>query len=85
MRSNVSDLGSASLGSLGANISGTGYNDYLLYKSELTADAGTDYTKFKKVALSNSSIINDTTLNSNDNDVKLMTQENTETDKDWVK
>ncbi|WP_051619453.1 hypothetical protein, partial [Fusobacterium necrophorum] len=85
VRSNVSDLGSASLGSLGANILGTGYNDYLLYKSELTANAGTTYADFKKIALSNSSIINDTTLSTTDSNVNLMAQENTETDKDWVK
>ena len=55
------------------------YNDYLLYKSKLTADAGTTYAQFKGIALSNSSIINDTTLSTSDNNVNLMAQENTDT------
>ncbi|WP_035906826.1 hypothetical protein, partial [Fusobacterium necrophorum] len=85
VQTKVSDLATSSLTSLGAQIEGTGYNDYLLYKSELTANAGTTYADFKKIALSNSSIINDTTLSTTDSNVNLMAQENTETDKDWVK
>ncbi|WP_035919461.1 hypothetical protein, partial [Fusobacterium necrophorum] len=84
VQTKVSDLASSST-SLGFHINGTGYNNYLLYKSELTADVGTTYTQFKKIALSNSSIINDTTLSTTDSNVNLMAQENTETDKDWVK
>ncbi|EUB26746.1 hypothetical protein, partial [Fusobacterium sp. CM22] len=59
------------------------YNDYLLYKSKLTADPGTTYAQFKGIALSNSSVINDTTLSTSDNNVNLMAQENTDT-LDWV-
>ncbi|WP_338993970.1 autotransporter-associated N-terminal domain-containing protein [Fusobacterium polymorphum] len=55
------------------------YNDYLLYKSKLTADPGTTYAQFKGIALSNSSVINDTTLSTSDNNVNLMAQENTDT------
>jgi len=84
VESTVSALGGTNLTGLGFNISGTGYNNYLLYKSKLTADSGTTYAQFKKVALSNSTIINDTTLSTSDNNVNLMTQENTEANKDWV-
>ncbi|MEJ6463822.1 autotransporter-associated N-terminal domain-containing protein [Fusobacterium nucleatum] len=55
------------------------YNDYLLYKSKLTADPGTTYAQFRGIALSNSSVINDTTLSTSDNNVNLMAQENTDT------
>ena len=85
VRTKVSDLASSGIGSLGATVNGTGYNDYLLYKSELTADAGTTYAQFKKIALSNSSIINNTNLSTSDNSVVLMAQENTESNQDWVK
>ena len=85
VQTKVSDLASSGIGSLGATVNGIDYNDYLLYKSELTADAGTTYAQFKKVALSNSSIINNTNLSTSDNNVVLMAQENTESNKDWVK
>ena len=85
VQTKVSDLASSGIGSLGATVNGTDYNDYLLYKSELTADAGTTYAQFKKIALPNSSIINNTNLSTSDNNVVLMAQENTESNKDWVK
>ena len=74
----VSDLGGATISGLGT-ILGTDYNNYLLYKSQLTADPGTTYAQLKKIALSNSSIINNTTLSTSDNNVNLMAQENTDT------
>ena len=86
VQTKVSDLAASSIGGLGgATVNGTNYNDYLLYKSELTADAGTTYAQFKKIALSNSSIINNTNLSTSDNNVVLMAQENTESNQDWVK
>ena len=85
VQTKVSDLATSSIGALGATVTGTNYNDYLLYKSELTADAGTSYAQFKKIALSNSSIINNANLSTADNNVVLMAQENNEANKDWVK
>ena len=85
VQTKVSDLAASSIGSLGATVTGINYNDYLLYKSELTADAGTTYAQFKKIALSNSSIINNTNLSTADNNAVLMAQENTEANQDWVK
>ena len=85
VQTKVSDLAASSIGALGATVTGTNYNDYLLYKSELTADAGTSYAQFKKIALSNSSIINNANLSTADNNVVLMAQENNEANKDWVK
>ena len=85
VQTKISDLATSSIGALGATVTGTNYNDYLLYKSELTADAGTSYAQFKKIALSNSSIINNTNLSTADNNVVLMAQENNEANKDWVK
>ena len=85
VQTKVSDLAASSIGALGATVTGTNYNDYLLYKSELTADAGTTYAQFKKIALSNSSIINNANLSTADNNVVLMAQENNEANKDWVK
>ena len=85
VESDLSNLGGTSIASLGFHLSGSpDYKTYLLYKSKLTADSGTTYTDFKKIALSNSTIINDTTLSTSDNNVNLMTQENIETNKDWV-
>ena len=85
VQTKVSDLSTSSIGALGATVTGTNYNDYLLYKSELTADTGSTYAQFKKIALSNSSIINNTNLSTADNNVVLMAQENNEANKDWVK
>ena len=80
VESDLSNLGGASIASLGFHLSGSpDYKTYLLYKSKLTADSGTTYTDFKKIALSNSTIINDTTLSTSDNNVNLMAQENTDT------
>ncbi|WP_338994634.1 autotransporter-associated N-terminal domain-containing protein [Fusobacterium polymorphum] len=85
VESDLSNLGGTSIASLGFHLSGSpDYKTYLLYKSKLTADSGTTYADFKKIALSNSTIINDTTLSTSDNNVNLMTQENIETNKDWV-
>ena len=85
VESDLSSLGGTSIASLGFHLSGSpDYKTYLLYKSKLTADSGTTYADFKKIALSNSTIINDTTLSTSDNNVNLMTQENIETNKDWV-
>ncbi|PGH20508.1 hypothetical protein RN96_09970 [Fusobacterium polymorphum] len=89
VRSNLTNLAASNIGSLGAHIQdksgGAGYNDYLLYKSELTANPGSTYAQFKKVGLSNSSIINNTTLSTNDNKVTLMAQENSVANLAWVK
>ena len=85
VQTKVSDLSTSSIGALGATVTGTNYNDYLLYKSELTADTGSTYAQFKKIALSNSSIINNANLSTADNNVVLMAQENNEANKDWVK
>ena len=85
VESDLSNLGGANIATLGFHLSGSpDYKTYLLYKSKLTADSGTTYADFKKIALSNSTIINDTTLSTSDNNVNLMTQENIETNKDWV-
>ena len=87
VESKLSNLAGASIGSVGFNIvdkTGTNdYNNYLLYKSKLIVDKDS-YTDFKGVALSNSSIQNDATLSTSDNNVTLMAQENTDSNKDWV-
>ena len=69
------------------NSGGAGYKDFLLYKSKLTIDSPKTYADYKKISLSSSSIINDTTISSNDDEVKLMAQENDDTNaaNKWVK
>ncbi|MEX6495441.1 hypothetical protein AB6N31_11760, partial [Fusobacterium animalis] len=85
-QSDLSTLASSTISGLTINdkSGGAGFNNYLLYKSELTADPGTTYAQFKKVALSNSSIINNTTLSTSDSNVNLMAQENDDPSLAWV-
>ena len=66
------------------NSGSAGYNKYLLYRSKFEADTG-DYDDFKKIALVSSWIINDTTLQTDDDNVKLMAQENDGGTDKWVK
>jgi autotransporter beta-domain protein len=80
-QANLSDL---DLSSQGMTINGTGYKEFLLYRSKLTLDSPKTYDDYKKIALSSSSIINDTAIQTDDDGVKLMAQENDGGTNKWV-
>ena len=80
-QANLSDL---DLSSQGMTINGTGYKEFLLYRSKLTLDSPKTYNDYKKIALSSSSIINDTAIQTDDDGVKLMAQENDGGTNKWV-